>query len=428
MKKWFSGILFVSLLQPAQSQSLSAAEKKILTDIEAAYPATLELLKASVNINSGTFHHAGVRKVGELFRKELEALGFTAEWIPEPDSLNRAGHLVAWRKGTSGKKLFLIGHLDTVFEPDMPPNPFAILNDSTATGQGVNDMKGGDVLIIAALQALAKQDLLKETTITVYFTGDEENTGKPTSVSRADFIQRARQHDIALAFEGAAGLNNIVTARRGGSDWRLEVSARQAHSSSMFGSGGYGSVYEAARIVNEIREKLSAEKYLTIHPSLFIGGSDIQYDTAAQKGAAAGKTNIISPQTVVTGDLRFLTTAQREKARDSMRQIVARHLLGTSARIFFKDGMPAMPPTTGNEVLRKKLSEISLALGYGEVAAGDPGSRGAGDISFVAEWLDCLDGLGASGKGAHAPGETLNLREYPKLIKRTALLIYRLTR
>jgi glutamate carboxypeptidase len=75
-----------------------------------------------------------------------------------------------------------------------------------------------------------------------------------------------------------------------------------------------------------------------------------------------------------------------------------------------------------------RLQAISKALGYGEVMPGDPGSRGAGDISYVAEWLDCLDGLGASGKGAHAPGEVINLNEYPKLIKRATLLIYRLTR
>jgi len=87
-----------------------------------------------------------------------------------------------------------------------------------------------------------------------------------------------------------------------------------------------------------------------------------------------------------------------------------------------------MPPTPGNEALVKIVSDISLTLGFGEVKAGNPGSRGAGDISYVANYLDCLDGLGASGRGAHAPGETINLNEYPKLIKRTALILYRLSR
>ena len=412
----------------AHTQILSKTEQQVLSDIDAAMPATLELLKQSVNINSGTFNIAGVKQVGDMYAKELAALGFTIEWIALPDSLKRAGHLVAYRKGKKGKKLFLIGHLDTVFEPDMPANAFTMLNDSTATGQGVNDMKGGDVLIIAALKALQQQGLLQETSITIYLTGDEENAGEPRGISRGDFITRAKQHDVALAFETSAGMSKVATARRGSSGWELVVNGKQAHSSSVFSSGGYGAIYEAARIINSFREQLSKEAYLTFNPGLFIGGSEISYNDAGQKGAASGKTNIISPRTVVIGDLRFLTEAQKEKARKSMRQIVTQNLPGTKATIQFKDGIPSMPPTPGNNSLVKILSSISSALGYGAVEAGNPGSRGAGDISYVARYLDCLDGLGASGNGAHAPGEIINLNEYPKLIKRTALLLYRLTR
>ena len=412
----------------AHTQILTKTEQQVLSDIDAAMPATLELLKQSVNINSGTFNIAGVKQVGDMYAKELVTLGFTIEWIALPDSLKRAGHLVAYRKGKKGKKLFLIGHLDTVFEPDMPANAFTMLNDSTATGQGVNDMKGGDVLLIAALKALQQQGLLQETSITIYLTGDEENAGEPRKISRGDFITRAKQHDVALAFETSAGMSKVATARRGSSGWELVVNGNQAHSSSVFSTGGYGAIYEAARIINSFREQLGKEAYLTFNPGLFIGGSEISYNDAGQKGAASGKTNIISPRTVVIGDLRFLTEAQKEKARKSMRQIVTQNLPGTKATIQFKDGIPSMPPTPGNNSLVKILSNISSALGYGAVEAGNPGSRGAGDISYVAKYLDCLDGLGASGKGAHAPGEIINLNEYPKLIKRTALLLYRLTR
>ena len=427
MKKLVGFFTLSFIMVSSYAQTLSPTEQQIIKNIEADMPATLKLLKESVNINSGTYNVHGIKKTGALYGKELAALGFTVQWISMPDSLQRAGHLVAHRKGKKGKKLFLIGHLDTVFEPDMSPNPFSMINDSTATGQGIVDMKGGDVLVIAALKALHKQGLLNDVTITVYFTGDEENAGEPRTISRGDFIERAKQHDIALAFEGAGGLNSVATARRGTSEWKLEVEAKSAHSSGVFGAAGFGSIYEAARIINTFREKLSGEKYLTFNPGLFIGGSEVNYNDAAQEGSVLGKTNIISPKTVVIGDLRFLSEQQKEKARESMRQIVSQHLAGSKATISFRDGIPSMPPTPGNEALVKVVNDVSVSLGYGPVKAGDPGSRGAGDISYIASYIDCLDGLGASGKGSHAPGETINLKEYPKLIKRAALLIYALT-
>ncbi len=423
------GLLFCCLAQVgASSQTkLSDTEKKIIQSVTQNMPATLQLLEASVNINSGTLNVAGVKKVGDLYAKELESLGFTIQWITLPDSLKRAGHLVAYRRGKKGKKLFLIGHLDTVFEPDMPFTPYTKLNDSTATGQGANDMKGGDVVVIAALKALHQNGQLTDRDITVYFTGDEENAGDPREVSRKDFIERAKQHDIALAFETAAGLNTVATARRGSSGWYLEVEGKQAHSAGVFGTSGYGAIYEAARILNSFRTELSKETYLTFNPGMIVGGSEI-LQVGDGTGSVMGKTNIISPRTVVSGDLRFLSEAQKEGARTKMRAIVKNNLPGTTANIRFTDGIPAMPPTAGNAALVNVVNEASLSLGYGEVKAGNPGARGAGDISYVAEYLSCLDGLGASGRGAHAPGELINLAQYPQLIKRASLLIHRLTK
>jgi glutamate carboxypeptidase len=422
------------------SQGLSKEEQQVMAWIDAHMPQAIELLKESVNINSGTLNIAGVKKVGALFAKEFEKAGFATEWVAMPDSIKRAGHLVASRRpgaaassnsspSKKGKRLFLIGHLDTVFEPDMPANPFTMLNDSTATGQGVNDMKGGDVVVIMALQALEQAGLLKNTDITAYFTGDEEHAGYPREVTRGDFINRAKQADIALAFEGASGLNSVATGRRGASGWRLDVTGKTGHSSGVFTPGaGYGAIYEAARILNQFREILSTEKYLTFNPGIIIGGSDITYNAATSKGAAIAKTNIISPAVTVTGDLRFLTEAQKDRARVKMREIVAQNLAQTSAKISFVDGIPSMAPTEGNNQVLSVINSISMDMGAGATVAGDPGSRGAGDISYVAAYVDCIDGLGASGRGAHAPGETIHLNQLPFLIKRAALTMYRLTR
>ena len=421
--------------------TLSKEEQKVMDYIDANMPRAIALLKESVDINSGTLNIEGVKKVGAIFAREFEQANFKTKWVPMPDSLRRAGHLVASigfnadqnaaakTKTKKGKKLFLIGHLDTVFEPDMPANPFTMINDSTATGQGVTDMKGGDVIMIIALQALQAQGLLKDANIIAYLTGDEEHAGYPREVSRGDFIESAKQTEIALAFEGANGLNSVATARRGASGWLLNVKAKTGHSSGVFTPyAGYGAIYEAARIVNEFRVQLSTEKYLTFNPGVFIGGSEMNYDETKATGTAIGKTNIISPAVTVTGDLRFLTEEQKINARKKMQAIVDNSLAGTKATIDFQDGIPSMAPTEGNNKVLEVISGVTQAMGVGPTIAGDPGSRGAGDISYIAAYVDCIDGLGSSGRGAHAPGETINLKELPYLIKRAALTIYRLSR
>jgi glutamate carboxypeptidase len=129
----------------------------------------------------------------------------------------------------------------------------------------------------------------------------------------------------------------------------------------------------------------------------------------------------------VHGDLRFLTAEQLKSARNKMSEIVAKNLPGTKASIHFTDGIPSMAPTEGNNKILAVIDQVSKDMGMGPAVAGDPGSRGAGDISYVAEFLDCVDGLGAMGKGAHAPGETIDLKTFPFLIKRSALLMHRLT-
>lgn len=408
------------------AQSLSKPETVVVATVKQQLPETEAFLEKVVNINSGSLNKEGVRQVGKLMADEFEKLGFKTEWVTLPDSLNRAGHLVATRQGKKGKKLFLIGHLDTVFEKSLPMEPYHRVNDSTVAGQGVNDMKGGDVLIIAALKALHAQKLLDDTSITVYFTGDEESGGG--AASRQDFIERAKTCDAALAFETAQGLRGVTTGRRGSSSWTLQVKARSGHSSRVFTDLGYGAIYEAVRILNEFRQKLSQEQYLTFNPGLIVGGSEVHYDDKTAKAETVGKTNIVAGSALVKGDLRFLTEAQKENARAKMREIVDRSLPLTKATISFADGIPGMEPTAANDALRQQLDKLSQDMGFGPVTAGDPGSRGAGDVSFVAQYLPCLDGLGASGRGAHSIEETMNLKEFPMLIQRTALFIYRLTR
>src|SRR5262249_27364241 len=143
-------------------------------------------LQRVVDIPSSTLNFAGVRRVGDVFRASLDSLGFQTRWVAMPDSVHRAGHLVAVRRGRAGAtRLLLIGHLDTVVDPGGPS--FA-REGTTARGVGSGDMKGGDVIILYALKALEAAGALRDLNVTVVMTGDEEDSGDPLSITRADLI------------------------------------------------------------------------------------------------------------------------------------------------------------------------------------------------------------------------------------------------
>lgn len=414
-------------IHKAKAQKLIENEIKILKTIEKNAKSSVRFLEKVVNINSGTLNLKGVREVGEVFKSEFDTIGFSTKWIEMPSEMNRAGHLFAEKTGNKGKKLLLIGHLDTVFEKDHPLQKFKMLNDSIAEAPGGNDMKGGDVILLYALKALQENGLLNNAQITVAFTGDEESTGKPLKISRKDLIEAAKKSDIGLCFETSTGFSYATVARRGASGWELTTTGKRAHSSGVFSENtGAGAIYEQARILNEFYNKLEGEKYLTFNPGMAVGGSEIKIDDKTGVTTVSGKSNVVAEKTRTTGDLRFISEEQKETTRQKMREIVASNLPKTTASITFTDSYPAMQPSEGNYQLLAKLNKVSLDLGQGEVKAYDPGKRGAADISFVADYVDCLDGLGAMGTGVHTNYETINIATLEALTKRTAILIYRL--
>ena len=408
-------------------QDLSRTEKKIIKTVESQNDEAIAFLEKVVNMNSGTLNLNGVKEVGAVFGSEFSEIGLQARWIAMPEEMNRAGHLFAENTGSKGKRLLLIGHLDTVFEENSPFQKFERVNDSIAKAPGGNDMKGGNVIILYALKALYENNLLDDAQIIVALTGDEESTGKPLEISRKDLVDAAQRSDIALGFETSTGFNYATVARRGASGWKLEVEGVRAHSSGVFSERvGAGAIFELSRILHQFYEELSQEELLTFNPGVVLGGTFLNYDEQTSNGDVFGKSNVVAQSAIAKGGLRFISEEQKENARNNMRRIVSQNLPKTSAEISFTDSYPAMAPTEGNLKLLSQLNQVSLDLDQGEVEAYDPGKRGAADTSFVAAYVDCLDGLGTMGTGAHTTEETVNLNTIEDLTKRAAIFIYRL--
>jgi glutamate carboxypeptidase len=419
----------LALATPAVAQ-LSSPERKIAAFVDGDFERSIGLLERLVNQNSGSLNLDGVEKVGQMLRPELESLGFAVRWIPLRQT-GRAGHIVATHKGNGkGKRMLLIGHLDTVFEPSSPFQTFVRKGDK-GTGPGAGDDKGGMVVMLAALRAMQAAGTLNSADIEIVLTGDEEDSGEPLDVARADLVAAGKRADVALDFEGLSvvdGKDMGSIARRSASSWTLTVKARGGHSSGVFSpAAGDGAIYAIARILAAFRAELP-EPNLTFNTGLIAGGAEAKLDAPGINATASGKTNIIPETAIARGDMRTLADDQTVRVQTKMRAIVARDFPGATAQIAFgTDGYPAMAPTDGNRALLARLNAINADLGLPAMAPLDPLKRGAGDISFVAKDVPGLVGLGPSSEGDHAPGETVDLASFPRQAKRAAILMTRLS-
>jgi len=433
-----------------QAQNLNPTETKIVQAIDAD-KQPVDLLRQLVEINSGTKNLEGVRAVGKVLTPQFEALGFKVRWVPM-DEVQRAGTLIAEHPcpnpGNCGKRVLLIGHMDTVFEKESPFQHFAMLGPSGdpdtagggdsekktgtwASGPGTDDMKGGLAVMISALKALKVSGALDRADIKVVLSGDEEAAGHPLEMARRDMIEAAKNSDAGLEFENTARRDGIYygsTSRRGSMTWRVTASGETGHSAGVFGANmGFGAIYELTRILDAFRNQLR-EDYLTYNVGLIVGGTTAQTNPQETGGQATGKPNIVAPTAIAIGDLRALSSEQVQRVQEKMRGIVAQHLPKTDAKIEFYEAYPPQAPSEGNKALLKLLNQVNRSLGQPEMPELDPMKRGAGDSAFVAQYIPTLAGVGSSGSGDHSAAEKIDLTSIPINTKRAALLIYRLSR
>jgi glutamate carboxypeptidase len=409
----------------------------MIASVDAQTPAAIAALEKLVNINSGTMNLSGVLAVKDIVMPQIEELGFKVRWEPM-NAVGRAGDLVAEHPcpagtGKCGKRILLIGHLDTVFEPSSSFQRYAIVpgtDGKVATGPGVNDMKGGLIVMLTALRAMKDAGTLDKTEMRIVLSGDEERHGDPLSISRRDMIEAAKKSDLALEFESGGNIDGKDVqsiSRRSAGSWRIEATGRSGHSSQVFSEKmGDGAIYELTRILDAFRKELR-EPGLTYNVGLVLGGATAQLNEKGTGGEATGKSNVVPPAAIALGDLRTLDNEQTERVKAKMQAIVRDHLPRTGATISFEEGYPAMAPTEASRALLKQLNGDNTTLGLPAEAEMDPLLRGAGDIAFVAPYVPGLVGTGAMGSGSHAEGETVFLDSIPRQAKRMALLMYRLS-
>lgn len=415
-------IAFCALLQPALAQvepAINAEEQELVNWLESQEDEMIALLERLTNINSGSLNKEGVDELAAFFASELRALGFTTSSLPGdviampscPGSnynIDVADHLLATRSGDSSR-LLLMGHLDTVFPPDSPFQTFRREGD-TMYGPGVADMKGGLVIMLFALKALAEFGQLDGMSMSILLNSDEEMG----SLSSRKFLEeQAREHDWGLVYE-SSGTNNLTRQRKGLGQARFVVNGRASHAGGAH-EQGRSAIKELAYKIVEIENMTNYESGVTVNVGIVSGGE---------------ARNTVAPCAEALVDLRYPEPQQGIDAAAQFESIFSEVLSypvdsgEITTESWINLHRPPKIPTEESDYLMDKARDIGRLLGQ-ELGVTDSGGGTDGSLT-QAVGLPTQDSLGVAGTGAHSNREEARVSSLVERAQLSAVLLQRL--
>jgi glutamate carboxypeptidase len=352
-------------------------------------------LQHLVGIDSGSHTPAGVNQVGDWFAARLARIGFDPVRVPvaAADGHPLGDALLARKTGSipvaeGGRRILLIGHMDTVFEEGTAAERPFTLEGVHAHGPGVSDDKGGLLAGLAALELLHTLELDQHAEVVFLATPDEE-IGSPGSRPLTE--QVAADIDIALALECARENGDLVIARKGVADFRITVTGRAAHS-GIEPERGANAALAAAHLVVALQDLNGRWNGVSVNVGVIRAGS---------------RTNIVCPEAEVHVEVRATTMDGLEQATAAIGELTVRtRVEGTSARCVQLDWCPPLEDTSAARDLLAAYQACAAHLDL-DIAAAATG--GVGDANFLGgQGVPTLDGLGPLGGGDHSPQEWLD--------------------
>jgi glutamate carboxypeptidase len=303
-----------------------------------------------------------------------------------------------WRFGGSDPVL-LLGHHDTVWPiGSLVEHPWRVV-DGAAYGPGCFDMKAG---IVQMFHALASLDDLEG--VTVLVTGDEE---LGAISSRALIEAEARRSSAALVLEGSADDGGLKTGRKGIAHYEVRVFGRAAHAGLEPWIGANAAV-EVAHQVLALAALDRGPDGGTVTPTVLAAG------TASNTVPALASLHV---------DVRVPDQAERDRIEAAIHGL-APQVDGTRIEVVAGPNHPPLEPSASAE-LYTLAAEIGAELGLGRLGAARVGGASDGNLT-AGVGTPTLDGLGAVGGGAHAPGERVVVAEMPRRAALVAALVTRL--
>jgi glutamate carboxypeptidase len=397
-------LLLAALAGPALAAPKAAPrDARVWAAAEKVRPEQLDLLKAVVNIDSGTGDVDGGNKVGALLIDRLKALGMTVETVPA-EKPGYADNVVARLSGSGKGRILMIGHLDTVFGPGtVAKRPFRIEGDR-ATGPGVADEKGGVVEGLYAIRLL--RDLgFKDFKQIVFLIETSEELGSPGT--RALIDKLLQDADVELNLEPGDPPDTVTVWRKGSNVIEIKVKGRAAHA----GVAPQDGRNAADELLNQLKAREPFPKTgdgMTLNLTLLNAGS---------------RHNLIPEDASATLNLRVREQSQADAVIQAL-QARARtpSIPDTSVTVNLETSYPPLPSNPATDALADRAEAIYAGLG---MTLGRGGNGGASQSALAAQAkVPALDGLGPVGGGFHSEAEYMELNSVtPRLYLLTKLIM-----
>ena len=345
-------------------------------------------LQSIIEINSWTKNKEGVDKNGEIFAYWVEALGYTLTRYPREEI---GDHLHLTSPQREGKKLLLLGHIDTVFPPDTFEN--FTENEEWIYGPGVCDMKGGNYVALQALRNVhAKFGNIHN--IDFLLVSDEE-TGSDDSKHLS--AKLAKDYDYCMVFEAAGVHDEVVIGRKGVGTFFIDIEGIAAHAGNHYTKGADANL-EAAHKLVQLVALTNLEKETTVNVGKISGGI----------GA-----NTISPKAQLTFELRYTNTEERDRVLKSVDAIVAHsHVEGTESTLSGGIQRDVMQPSAEQALFVERISTLC------KINLPTEKRGGVSDANIISsQGVATLDGWGPYGDGDHTVHERASKKSFEERIK-----------
>lgn len=355
-----------------------------------------------VNVDCGSFSADGVNRIADMCEERFRAGGWSVERTPHipGGGEHRLGDLVIGRlNGAGGSRVLLVGHMDTVFDDGtVADRPFSVDGD-LARGPGVSDMKGGLLTGFVAMEVLQEAGFDGFGSIT-YVCNPDEEIGSP--FSGPAIRELAPRHDVALVLEAARANGDVVSSRKGITDYLVEIHGRAAHA-GVEPEKGRNALLEAAHKIIALQSLNGRWPGVTVNVGVAHGGT---------------RSNVVADRCELRVDLRSPAANTLDAADAEVRRICQDHSVADVTTAVRANGWHRpMEKQEGGARLVEIARGVAAELGF---ELRDAATGGASDANTTsAAGTPTIDGLGPIGGDDHAPAEWLDLTS---VVPRVALL------